>query len=305
MRRILFIGAVCVGASMATASADPTDLGWGVLVSHYVPDLVFSSDPPAEGWCEAYWQFGLHSCRNQTNRVDVGGYLGCCWFVLAAWSSEKEWCEAEFGLGHYDARVFSFVDWGPCYPSVGIEVPTSGWPAPNEGTAFLSTGEPWTGNLLPVYYFGGYAYSDFGPEIIPLGVNPATGLAGTANCLQPHGFWEADQLGGLGINSDGIFVCPTAVCCDTVTNECHIMNQADCEEMGGLWDPRGHDCPLACEEHVCCFFGECFLMSYPECWLMGGDWDGYLDSCGPPNPCGGPSAEQRTSWGKIKSLYYR
>lgn len=306
MLRRLIIGVVLVGAAMASAGAESTDLEWGVFIAHYVPELGFSSDPPPEGWCEAYWSYPLGSCEDQNNRIDVTGWLPCSWYVLAAWEEEKEWCGGEFGFGNYDARVFAFGEYGACYPEAGLENSTGNWPGPNEGTIFLVSGSPWAGNFLPIYYFGGYAYSDFGPEVITLDVNPTTGSAGTRNCLQPPESWEAIELGGLGINADGILVCPEgprAVCCDTLTYDCYILSQGDCEAIGGRWLPMwSGGCPVPCEPHVCCVGPDCYLVPWIQCHEMYGVWDSLLDSC-EPNPCGSPSPTQGATWGGIKSHY--
>jgi hypothetical protein len=245
------------------------------------------------------------SCEDQNNRIDVSGHLGCVWFVLAAWEEDKEWCGVEFGFGEYDSPVFNFTASGPCFPDTGLEWSTPGWPGPGEGTVFGTTAAPWAGNFLPVYYFSGYAYSYYGAGVIPLGANPATGSAGTTNCTHPEELWEAIELGGLGIDTDGITVCPEGLrsaCCDPVTYECHMLSQVDCEALGGYWAPLPFECPHACDRVVCCLYGLCYIMSEPECFNIGGQSIGFWNSC-TPNPCGGPSPLEETSWGRIKTLY--
>ncbi len=305
MIKQLAAGALMVGAVSGAARGDPSDLAWGVFITHHVPELAFTTAPPPEGWCGAYWSHPLEVCADQNARVDVNGRRGCVWFVLAAWEENKVWCEAEFGFGEYDPRVFSFLDRGPCFPGTGLEVPTSGWPGPNEGIALAAQGTPWAGNFMPVYRFGGYAYSYYGAEIIPLGPNPATGSAGTTNCVQPAHSWATIELGGLGINTDGIVVCPEGLrsaCCDPVTYECHMLSQGDCGTIGGHWAPVPFQCPHACDLRVCCHYGSCLILSAPECFNIGGIGYGMWVSCD-PNPCGGPSPLEDASWGRIKALY--
>ena len=184
------------------AIGTPQLLDGGAFIAHYVPEVGFSVDPPAEGWCAAYQPYSISSCEDQNNRIDVSGTLGATWYVLAAWYlDDKIYCGVEFGLGEYDARVFEFSEYGPCYSEGGYELPTAGWPGPNEGTAITVGTGHWSGNFQAVYYFGGYAYSHYGAEIIPLSVNPTTGNAGSANCIFPVGGWDAAELGGLGINT--------------------------------------------------------------------------------------------------------
>lgn len=305
MLKFVLVGTMIASAVLGSVHAESADLAWGVFITHYVPELGYSSDPPPAGWCEAYWSHALLACENQVNRIDVSGYVGCTWFVLAAWEEEKEWCGVEFGLGAFDARVFGFADHGPCFPQTGVELPTAGWPGPNEGTALATEGVPWLGNYMPVYYFGGYAYSYYGPGTIPLDVNPETGFAGTVNCLHPPHSWEAIEMGSVGINTDGVLVCPEGMrsaCCDPVTYECTMLSQEDCDALGGHWAPLPYQCPQACHIRVCCLYGACLLLSAPECFNIGGDRFSIWDSCD-PNPCGGPSPHSKASWGQIKALY--
>ena len=88
----------------------------------------------------------------QVNRID-GPDADAIWFVLAAWHEDKEWCGVQFGFGDYDPNLFGVLEYWPVFPVEGLELPTSNWPGPSSGTAFVTTGNPWTGNYEPVYFF--------------------------------------------------------------------------------------------------------------------------------------------------------
>jgi hypothetical protein len=210
------VTALFLGLSLSGAAADPGNLWGGVFITHYVPEITYSPYP-SNPICQEYQQYAITSPQQQNNRIDTGAvWYGACWFVLAAWTEEKEWCGSEFGFGDFDPGLFLFGEFGPCFPpSGGLELHTPGWPGPNEGTAFVVTGEPWQGNLVPIYYFMGNPYGQYyGPGLIPLGVNPEHGLAGSANCQAPPQVWDALCLGAMGIDMDGIscfLVPPTPV----------------------------------------------------------------------------------------------
>ena len=203
--RVLLLFAALIGLLIPSANADPTDLTGGVFIAHYPAALQFSSDPPPEGWCHHYNEsFALEVCEEQVNRVDTPSAIA--WFVLAAWDEEKEWCGTQFGFDSYGPGIFGFVDWGPCYPVNGIEFASPGWPGPNEGTACVtSSTDTWSGNLVPVYFFAGYAYAE---GILSLAPDPRMGFGGTANCPFPPSTFSAARHGGLGLFTDGIAVCP-------------------------------------------------------------------------------------------------
>ncbi|MCK4303256.1 MAG: hypothetical protein KAY24_03365 [Candidatus Eisenbacteria sp.] len=257
MPRIL-IALVTVGLAAGIAHADPSNLESGVFIAHYPALLEFSSNPPPEGWCQHYLDsYAITACEDQVNRIDTQG--GVVWFVLAAWSESKEWCAVEFGLGSYDAAAFLITDHGACFPEAGLELPSDNWPGPNEGTAITVTGDPWLGNLQPVYYFSGYAYS---AGVIPLAVDPGANFGGTANCENPPLAWDVAAFGAMGMFTDGIYACP----------------------QGGI--PGGHS-PGGNEAAVCCFGEECRLMTPEACEEAGGEFHPEWGDC-TPNPCDSP-----------------
>jgi hypothetical protein len=289
---LLLLAAATLGLAGAR-SEPPQYLEGGALIVHVVPELGYSVDPPSGGWCASYAPYAIHSCEEQNNRVDVAGQLPVTWFLLAAWpDGDKEWCGCEFGFGEYDPGLFGFQDYGPCYPVNGLELPTAGWPGPNEGTVIVAAPVSWTGSYLPVYHFGGYAYSSPGPGVIPVAEDPATGFAGFSNCANPSRSWPATSQGGLGVNTDGILACPVYLvraCC--FGDSCTLATYLECSAAGGGWLEAYDACepePSPCQTlplRACCFSDVCMLAIHEQCDQLGGYWREPFPFCD-PNPCG-------------------
>jgi hypothetical protein len=230
-----------------------------VLIAHFPTEMTFSFDPPTGGWCQFYWDsLRIEDCEDQVNRIDTGNQV--IWFVLAAWDEEKEWCGTEFGFGEYNSDAFVITDFSPCWPENGLEIPTTSWPGPSEGTAIVTTGAPWEGNFVPVYRFTGLAYEE---GLIPLAADPTTGFAGMSNCANPPESWAADSLGAMGLFQDGVYACPSgsignlggfttqsiqlAACC--VGGYCLVATEEECEDLRGEYYPEYPSCsPSPCEE---------------------------------------------------------
>jgi hypothetical protein len=126
MRRaiLLSVGLLMIG----TAHGDSSNLEGGVLIAHHPAGLQYSA---GTDWCQRYVEeFAIDSCSEQHNRIDLDGNEGQSpvWFVLAAWTENKQWCGTEFGLGQYDPDVYAFTEWGPCSPGENLEIPTENWP---------------------------------------------------------------------------------------------------------------------------------------------------------------------------------
>jgi len=204
------LAALALSALRFPVAADPTQLGDGVLILHNPVQQDFSIEPP-EGWCQNYRdRFAITSCEQQVNRIDSFPYDGCgkTWFVLAAWDEPKEFVAVEFGFAPYPAGEWEILEWGPCFPGEGIEQRTPAWPGPNQGVRLGATSLPWTGNLVPVYWFCGVGYYIEDPHLLPLGPNPASGFAGFTNTLDPPQSWDAACLGAIGWRTDGVLCCP-------------------------------------------------------------------------------------------------
>jgi hypothetical protein len=161
-----------------------------------------------------------------------------------------------------------------------------------EGTAFVVTGDPWTGNWVPVYTFGSYCYGYGNSTLLPLATDPATGFVGFSNCMAPPAsfFLEPDQLGALGINVDGVVpmwpVPPPEWACCLATGECIELTQVGCDQADGEWlegelcEPE-NPCP---QPGACCVGGLCTVLFEQECVVAGGHWMGPGTGCD-PNPC--------------------
>jgi hypothetical protein len=176
----------------------------GVFIAHHPAGLEFSA---GTDWCQQYLEeFAIESCSEQHPRIDVDHEgQSAVWYVLVAFTDSTEWVGTEFGLGTYSDDSFLFADHEPCFPDNGLEIPMGEWPGPNQGTAFITTGEPWSGSIQPVYYFAGYAYA---ADLIPLGMDPARGFGGT--CTAGLVQRPAEAFGALGLFRDGVAVYPKA-----------------------------------------------------------------------------------------------
>jgi len=286
MRSVMVVLAV-LGLAVG-AWADPADLWDGVLIAHHVPEYVFVSDP-----CTEYASHAIHDLSQVVNQLSGGMDV---WWVLAAWNSgTKIWCGTEFGFGPFDPEPFAFHASGACFPVGGLEIPTPSWPGPNEGTAFVTTGDPWNGNYVPVYWFRGYAYGyPHGATVIPLDVDPSNGFCGFCNCtIPPTEFYVGpDQRGAMGVNLPGItptFPSPPQpwACCFSSMPYCRMLIESICLQVGGVWMGEGVSCcPIDPCPHpgACCLIGVCSLMFEEECTLVGGTFMGPDTFC-EPNPC--------------------
>ncbi len=245
--------------------ADPNDLSNGVMVIHAVPHPDFCSWSP----CDPEWM-GVSECQDVVPRADYEpDYPPVSLHVIAFWNEVKQFSVFAFGFGDFDPEAFYFVDWAPCDPGTQVlEFPTTNWPGPNEGTTVGWTGTPWVGDMVPLYWFGGYIYYEEISTTIPIDVNPGENppLCGFVNCLTPPEVFPVDpeNRGVLGINTDGYAPCPGE--------------------------------PV----RVCCVGPECYLVTEDECADLGGDFMPDLDSC-EPNPC--TTGAEEATWSAIKALY--
>ncbi|MBD3236803.1 MAG: hypothetical protein GF330_08875 [Candidatus Eisenbacteria bacterium] len=270
----------CLGDTIA-------DLTGGVFLCHHDPDVAFTTPP--EGWCEAYLEeFAIEDPAEQHPSITTSEE--CVWFVLSAFAAQRRWCGTTFGFGEYDPTLFLFTGWGACAPAVHLEIPTDNWPGPREGTAFVTTGDPWQGDIEPVYYFTGYIDPGAAGQL-PLDVNPDTGSAGWGNCRTPPEIFEAACLPAMGMQTDGLSCypeIPLAVCC--VGEECYVLTREACDDLGGDFHPELTDCepPNPCElpdQAVCCVGEDCYVVTELECTDLMGEWHPEWTECDDPNPC--------------------
>jgi hypothetical protein len=267
------------------AKADPQNLAGGVMIMHHPAAMVYSSDPPPEGWCGSYsTNFAITAAVDQVNRTNVvGDYV--FFFVISAWGEAKEFCGVEFGLGGYSELGIA-ID-GASSAACGdgftpLEIPNGAWPDPNTGIALATPGTPWTGNYVPVYCFVGYTYDP--GTVIQLTQNVTESpFAGWANCGTPPVPAAATCLGAFGILQDGVFCEPPTdiqgACCFG-GGVCQIMLQDECDTAGGTWDGSSvcsdpNPCPVT---WACCTHDEqtgaddCQDLIQSECTAQGGVW---------------------------------
>ena len=297
MRNVL-LGFGLILLSAGLAGADENDLSAGIFICHHDPEMIFSLRPSM--YCEIYVSdFAIEDPQDQNPAIMTTEPR--IWFLLTAFPEEKRWCGTEFGFGDYEPYLFVFTGHGPCTLGDFLEIPTSGWPGPNEGVAIVTTNEPWFGHLEPVYYFEGYAY--YYPGVIPVDVDPPTAFAGWGNCLTPPESFGTLCFPGMGIMTEGVrceHLPEEAACC--IGEECFLVQEDDCLVMGGEWYP-GEDCgpdnpclPRA----VCCVCADCYVTTEPQCWDLDGEWHRDWLECD-PNPCP-PSPSESVSWGRLKAI---
>ncbi len=288
------IGALGAGYGCCMPSGDLTG---GALIVHAVPEVSYTT---GTDWCDDYYEaYAITSCEEQSNRLDPIDSMPATWYVVAAWDEAQEWGSVVFGLDDYNTDLFGFDAFGGCFPEAsGMELPTSGWPAPNTGVAIGVTDSLWSGNFVPIYYFHGYAYGGSGSGVIALDEHPELEQAGFSACdlpfvppdvLLPQRMTPAEHLGGLGIGCAGIYCCPIptppAACC--VGGDCSVVTPATCATLGGTWHAEWETCdPNPCPAVCCTEDGTCLLLTHAGCDNLGADWYPTWIGCD-PSPCPG------------------
>jgi hypothetical protein len=307
MKRVLLALAL-IGLGAGAALAQPTNLAGGVFITHYPPGIVWSD---AQDWCADYASlYSISSCEEQNPMI--AGEEHAVWYVLAAFpADDKVWCGAEFGL-YYDQPTCLIGPSGQC-PTDALIIPSGApygvWPAPGSGVAISTTATPWSGNYQPVFWFTSYAYL---AGVVQLGVNPATGFGGFANCMTPPAPYVAACFGAMGMLMPGVACCPEApplhVCC--VGEVCSLVADAqECTDMGGIDHPEwtsctdpSNPCEIVIPMHVCCVGEQCFVVPETECTAMSGVWHPELDAC-ESTTCQIIVPTDPSSWGAIKAIY--
>ncbi|MFC1573409.1 right-handed parallel beta-helix repeat-containing protein, partial [Candidatus Eisenbacteria bacterium] len=296
MTRVL-VSIALAGLAASVSTADVTDLTGGVLIAHYVPECCLSFLPSE--FCEVYYEqeWNITSADEQLNRIDATTYQWSGWYVLAAFAEDKEFCSVVFGVGDYPSNIWGF-DTGStqaCFLDdghpAGLELPTSSWPGPNEGTALATLHTPWSGNYVPIYIFTGYAYGYGYSGIVPLDVNPDRGFGSFTNCEGVPVDFPIAFYGGMGINTDGIYIAPTDgqehACCFGA--ECYVMPADSCFVQEGHFYVEWDTCvPNLCPDAIrfaCCVGEECQLLIEEDCLFFGGVWLDEYESC-LPDLCG-------------------
>lgn len=283
-----FVAILAIGAlACSSAMADENNLANGAFITHYVSQIQYSLDLPAEGSWHGHYSanYAIDDCSEQVTDIP-GAYDGDkIWFVLAAWQEDKVFAGAEFGIEYVEGELgYAINDHGPCFPVAGLELPSGApypvWPEPGSGIALTVQGDDaWQGNFVPVYYFWGYTYAAGTVAII---ADPVTGLCGTANKTQNKEFAVAeDYRGAIGLNGTaGTAVCPPSdipgACCIDGGNTCQLVLRSECTALGGHYQGDGtvcepvNPCPTT---WACCVGVDCYMLTQDDCVnLFGGVW---------------------------------
>lgn len=224
----------------------------GVLLAHLNPKIEYTSTVTSyEGMAD------LEECEKAIVEGRVDAERAQVWFVLASFEASPGPVElggAGFGFGDYDASRLQFGASGPCNDGF-LELPTSGWPGPREGTALLFDPlRPHREDVVELYWFASYAY---GAVVVPLDEAPHyppgeqfsmpnTGEPGESTVVD-----EAADFGSIGFGTPGYNPCgqgpAEGACC--LFGNCHILSRNDCEDQGGIYRGDNTDCfPNPCEE---------------------------------------------------------
>jgi hypothetical protein len=191
--------------------------------------------------------------------TDVYWYLAV---VVSDPANTPNFNTVTFGLGAFSMAESYVAVTGSCVAGA-LEVSTSGWPGPGEGTAVSWAPDCLYGYMEPVYFFGVYQYV-LGP--IPLGAHPVQG----ANVVDCSADPQTDDFVGLGVMEGTNPTCP-----------------------GGTQPEPG----------ACCFGPLCVMLLETECADQGGDWyGGDCGPNNEPCPQE-PTPTQETTWGSIKNIY--
>jgi hypothetical protein len=279
----LLITLVFMIAGARQAPALPDDLSNGAFITHYVAPVQYTVDPPPEGSWPAHYlaNYAISDCDDQVTAIPGDTGEARLWFVLAAWSEDKIWHGATFGID-YTLGTYMVEEFGPCFPHEGLTQPSGGWPAPGSGIALTVSGDPyvpWSGNFTPIYYFWGYSYGSGKISLIP---NPGMHFIGVANIYSGEFEIEFNRRGAMGLGgAPGVRVCPPrGACCLAGGNDCQFMMLEECLSAGGHFLGDATTCePNFCPfSWACCIDSICFLLTEPECVdYYGGAWfDGEL-----------------------------
>ncbi len=197
--RFGFLGVALVFASVALtgiAAAGPN--ANGTLIFHSCQSPACTSDQPAPLLCDIV-QNELPRCADAIPQQ--AWFEGRAISVFAAFpeSSSPRLKAVHFGIASYTGGPYL---WG--MSCADMEVPTAGWPAPDEGVV-CTWNSARTSILVPVYLFYGYAY-DTPTAQVTLGPHPADGGlfdddAGNADLIAGYGT--------MGFGTSGNNVCPT------------------------------------------------------------------------------------------------
>ena len=222
---------------------DSVNLSGGALIVHAPTGLQYSSD---NDYCALYASgLRITNSYEQISRIDPASpEISNVYYVLAAWSEPKTWCQTTFGFGSYDPALLAFGPWGTC--NAVYSQTTAGWPGPGEGIQVLTT-EQGSRNFEPICWLACYVYA---AGQVPLAVYEIDQATGFANCGAMS--FPIDCYGALGLLTDGVDCHPAGeafACC--VQTACQILSEAECLAAGGIWIAGNAVCdPSTCSGNV-------------------------------------------------------
>jgi len=220
----------------------------GVLLTHLNTDIEYTASTVSYAG-----QSDLRDCREAVTEGPVVADRAQVWFVLASFAKSPGPVNLggmEFGFADFRASRISFVGYGPCNDGE-LELPTSRWPGPREGTAISFMNAPRREELVEIYWFASYVYEDVSIELT---VRPETETAQFATPGyegSPSVTDDAADFGILGFGEEGYNPCAapgpaSGACC--IWGQCRIMQRDACESQGGAYQGDNSDCfPDPCQ----------------------------------------------------------
>lgn len=202
--RTLIIPVLILSFSVTSVAAGPN--AGGVLVVHSSPSFNCSTslceciETPAS--CEEL-DPQLHEAE-----YDPGVYY--C-LVLAAFpeGGSPGFQSVAFGLGEFNGTDYdgAYIGYyGHCDVNNPIqEWPSPGWPQSNAGTRVVWLEDCPSGNLVPVYWFVFYLYTE-DPMLVPLGPHP-TEPSVFLSCDDPPEADPIEAFGAIGVLREGFNFC--------------------------------------------------------------------------------------------------
>jgi len=313
-RALLALAVLALAAGYA--GAEPTDLSTGVFITHHPAGAEYTTD--VADWCAEFTTQGweISSFGEQNARIDCELEEARTWYVIAAFTDgeDKTWCGIGFGLGDFVQETTFYIGGAGFCLDGALEIPSDGWPGPNENTSVVATATPWSGNYVPIYWFGGYIYGAGAVPLAGLDIEGSIKPPSLANCLAPSVEYPLAEgsYGTMGILQDGVgvggVVVPQYACCDETDGSCSIMTEDACDTALGVWYD-GETCdPKPCEE-ICCLDAahsyECVdNQTEAECTAAQGTWHPEQDNnCDALGDTFCSTAVPNVSWGEIKTLY--
>jgi hypothetical protein len=226
---------------LAPAGAGPH--AYGVLLTHLNPDIEYTTSTTTYAG-----QSDLDDCDQAVTEGPIIADRAQVWFVIASFANSPGPVDlggATFGFANFSSRDISFGGYGACNDG-DLEIPTSRWPGPREGTSVVWTTSPRSQDLVEIYWFATYVYDVVSVELT---VHPQTEEARFAtpsrHIDEAPVVDDVADFGILGFGEPGYNPCATAgpasgACC--IWGQCRITRRDDCESQGGIYQGDNTDC---------------------------------------------------------------